>query len=214
MVMKEGFRTIKGLAENKDPGKQVAIRKAIRILVEADVKDSDSLSIVSKDLVMPGMIRLPEVATIGMSNEEMEKLADSTRGLNVGDWGRNIIKRAPTASKEPLIVSPVVLGNARTMGIRDEYSTTKKVWDEAKKLGDRVTAEEMLQIAIEAAKGNIQVEIGKPLVGIMEPVADLPGVLLTLYVARNWVGLWLDAHSAYPAYRWGPDAQFVVSSRK
>src|ERR1035437_5445691 len=41
-------------------------------------------------LVLPeGAIRLPDVRTVGMSNGEMERLADSTRGLNIGDWGRN-----------------------------------------------------------------------------------------------------------------------------
>lgn len=160
-----------------------------------------------------GAIRLPDITTVGMSNEEMERLADSARGLHVGVWGRDIIKRAPIAPKEPLTLSPVAL-DARTMGIRDEHPTTKKVWDKAKEFGDRITAEEMLQIAIEAAKGNIQVEIGKPLVGIMEPVTDSLGYLLTLYVGRRRVGLWLDAHFAHPDDRWDPGSQFVVSARK
>lgn len=161
-----------------------------------------------------GAIRLPDIATVGMSNEEMERLADSTIGLHVGDWGRNVIKRAPTASKEPLTLSPVVLGNARAMGIRDKHPTTKQIWDKAKVFGDRVTAEGMLQIAIEAAKGNIRVEIGKPLVGIMEPVTDSNGRLDTLYVVRYEVGLWLGARYADPVYQWNPGNRFLVSSRK
>jgi len=100
------------------------------------------------------------------------------------------------------------------MGIRDEYPTTKQVWDKAKEFGDRVTAEEMLQIAIEAAKGNIQVEIGKPLVGIMEPVTDSSGYLDTLYVERRRGGLFLYASDAYSDHLWDPGYQFVVSSRK
>jgi len=62
-------------------------------------------------LVLPeSAIRLPNVQTIGMSNGEMERSADATRGLSLGTWGRDILKRAPTTSKEPLTLRP---GNLR-----------------------------------------------------------------------------------------------------
>lgn len=191
-----------------------ALLSMLKAAIASGFKDPAILRPLETTLVLPeGAIRLPDVQTVGMSNEEMERLADSTKGLNVGDWGRDILKRAPTTSKEPLTLSPVAL-DARTMGIRDEHPTTKKVWDKANKFGDRVTAEEMLRIAIEAAKGNIQVEIGKPLVGIMEPVADSRGHLHTLYVERIGGGLWLYAIYANPDNQWNPDARFVVSARK
>lgn len=191
-----------------------ALLSMLKAAMASGFKDPAILRPLETTLVLPeGAIRLPDVQTVGMSNEEMERLADSTKGLNLGEWGRNIIKRAPTTSKEPLTLSPVVL-DARTMGIRDEHPTTKKVWDKAKEFGDRVTAEEMLRIAIEAAKGSIQVEIGKPLVGIMEPVTDSIGRLFTLYVERRGGGLWLYATCADPDRRWSPDDRFVVSARK
>lgn len=160
-----------------------------------------------------GAIRLPDITTVGMSNREMEELAGATRGLNLGDWGRDVLKRAPVASKEPQTLSPIVM-DAHTMGINGDYPTTNQVWEKAKEFGDRVTAEKMLKIAIEAAKGNIQVEIGKPLVGIMEPVADSSGDPDVLCVERYRDGLWLDAYDANPNDQWASDDQFVVSSRK
>lgn len=161
-----------------------------------------------------GAIRLPDIQTVGMSNTEMKRLADATRGLSLGTWGRDILKRAaPVTSKKHQTISTVVM-DARTMGVSGDYPTTEQVWKGAKEFGDRVTAEEMLQIAIEAAKGNIQVEIGEPLVGIMEPVTDSLGRPNVLCVGRDRDGLFLDAFYADPDRRWSPGCWFVVSPRK
>jgi hypothetical protein len=219
--MIEWIQQGKGLVAQAATAQERALMKGHLKLMEVEVaglKDSaipNGLKPIEATLTFPeDAIRLPDVQTVGMSNGEMERLADATRGLSLGTWGRDILKRAPTTSKEPLTLSPVILGNSRAMGIRDEYPTTKQVWEKAKKFGDRVTAEEMLQIAIEAAKGNIQVEIGKPLVGIMEPVADSDGTLDTLYVVRHKDGLFLHAVYAASDDQWDPVYQFVVSSRK
>ncbi|MFH1833330.1 MAG: hypothetical protein ABH816_04195 [Candidatus Levyibacteriota bacterium] len=158
-----------------------------------------------------GAIRLPEIETAGMSNGDMEKLADSTEGLRLGIWGRYILQRGSTAPQEPL--NPVVM-DARTMGIRSDYPTTKQVWGKAEEFGDKVSAEAMLKIAIEAVKGNIHVETGKPLVGVMEPVTDSSGGPDVLYVVRYEDGLWLGALYADLDDRWDLGVGFVVSPRK
>jgi hypothetical protein len=165
-------------------------------------------------LVIPeGAIRLPEIQTVGMSNKEMEKLADSTRGLNIGTWARQGLQRAATSPEGEQTLSPLAM-SARTMGLRAEYPTTAQVWKKAKEFGNTISAEAMLKLAIEAAKGNIQVEIGKPLVGIMEPFAGSGGNPGVLCVGRSEDGLFLYAYGANSAYRWSPDSRFVVSSRK
>lgn len=157
-----------------------------------------------------GTIRLPDIQTAGMTNVEMVLLADATSGLRLGNWGRDVIREASVTSKGPQTRSPVAM-NAQTMGIREDCPTTNQVWEKAEEFGDRISAEAMLQIAIEAAKGKIQVEIGKRLVGIMEPVADSRGSPAVLYIERRGGGLWLDAHYARPGDRWDRGDQFVVS---
>lgn len=181
-----------------------------------DPKTSKGLVPTETSLVLPkGATRLPNVQTFGMSNEEMEKLADSTSttGLNVADSGRKIIKRAPIAPNELLTLSPFAM-KARTMVTRYYYPTTEQIWEGAKEFGDRVTAEAMLQIAIKAAKGKIQLEKGQSLIGIMEPVVDWFDRPTTLYVQRLGNGLWLRVAFVYPDDKWHPDQQFVISSRK
>ncbi len=169
----------------------------------------------STNLLLPeGAIRLPEIITNGMSNEEMRQLADSTRGLNVGSWARDVIKRAPTSSLEEPQAQDLATLDPRTMGLGADYPTTQQIWEKAKKFGDRVSVETMVKLAVEAAKGNIQVEIGKPLVGIMELVTDSNGRPRVLYVRRSEGGLWLDADCADPGNGWRPVDQFVVSPRK
>jgi hypothetical protein len=160
-----------------------------------------------------GAIRLPEIQTVGMSNKEMEKLADSTRGLNIGTWARQGLQRAATSPEGEQTLSPLAM-SARTMGLRAEYPTTTQVWKKAKEFGNTISAEAMLKLAIEAAKGNIQVEIGKPLVGIMEPFTGSLGDPNVLYVGRYEDGLFLIASNASSGRQWNPDDRFVVSSRK
>ena len=165
-------------------------------------------------LVLPeGAIRLPEIQTVGMSNKEMENAADSTRGLNIGTWARQGLQRAATSSGGEQTLSPVAM-SAHTMGLRAEYPTTTQVWKKAKEFGNTISAEAMLKLAIEAAKGNIQVEVGKPLVGIMEPFAGSYGDPSVLYVGRNEDGLFLFAYAADADDGWSPVCQFVVSPRK
>lgn len=168
----------------------------------------------TKNAFPEGAIRLPDIQTVGMTSVEMEQLADATRGLNLGEWGRRVLRRAPAVSGVPQTRRLVAM-NAHTMGIRQDNPTTNEVWKKAKEFGDKVSAEEMLKIAIEVVKGNgILVEIGKPLVGIMEPVVDSDDNPRVLVVVRRGDGLWLSARYAYPGRQWGPGFRFVVSSRE
>lgn len=190
-------------------------RQIGKLLSSAGVKDPGMSNATSAETVpslLEGAIRLPDIQTVGMSNAKMESLVDATKGLNLGTWGRDILKRAPVTSEEHQTMSLVVM-DARTMGVSGDCPTTKQVWERAEKFGDRITAEGMLKIAIEAAKGNIQVEIGEPLVGIMELVSDSLGSPRVLYVERRRDGLFLRAVCASPG-GWPPDCLFVVSPRK
>ncbi len=164
-------------------------------------------------IIPEGTIRLPEIQTVGMSNKEMEKLADSTRGLNIGTWARQGLQRAATSPEGEQTLIPVAM-STRTMGLQADYPTTTQVWKKAKEFGDTISAEAMLRLAIEAVKGNIPVETGKPLVGIMEPFTGSYGGPDVLCVGRNEDGLWFDASYANPDDGWNPDCQFVVSPRK
>lgn len=199
---------------NKDIAKGLSKWARTARIRGIDTFQSSSSPIAETVSFLPeGTVRLPDIQTVGMSNGEMERLADATRGLNLGAWGRDILKRAPTTSKEHQTMSPVAL-DARTMGLHDDYPTTKQIWEKAKKFGDRVSVEAMVKLAVEAAKGNVTVEIGKPLVGIMEPVTDSRGDPRVLCIRRDEDGLWLNASYANPVDQWTSDHQFVVSSRK
>lgn len=219
MVM-ERLTAILGHPGNQKPETQETIKKAMDLLKEGGVIDSGpaatstGLRPIEAAIVLPeGAIRLPDVATTGMSNREMRRLALATRGLKLHFWGKDIIERAHTTSKE-LGIRRLVAMDALTMGIRDVYPKTVKIWKKAKRFGDSVSAEEMLRIAVKAARGEIQIEIGKSLVGIME-LADSSSTPGALSVTRSRDGLWLDARFAYPHLRWdNPDVWFVVSPRK
>jgi len=140
-------------------------------------------------------------------------LLDSTKGLNVTDWARDIVKKIPT-SEEPQEIDELMTLDSSAMGL-PEYPTTIQVWKRALKLGGKIPAKKAIDMAIDAAEGKIKVEIGKPLVAIMDTVnVSFFGYPNVLYVARYEGGLWLRASYALPALHWNPGIQFVVSPRK
>ena len=149
----------------------------------------------------------------GLTNKEMEALLDSARekGLKVSDWARRIIGRADV-SKDPQASELMALDNL-TMGL-PEYPTTTQVWEKSAEFGNKISAERFVRCAIEAAEGKIPVEIGKPFVAIMEPVAGTSGGPGVLCLGRSGGGLWLDGRYADSDDQWGPVFRFVVSSRK
>jgi hypothetical protein len=168
----------------------------------------------SEAIMLPKETRVFDIAIPAENMNELEQV-ESTGALHVGTWARDIIRLAAKASsEEPQILTLAALGT-RTMGLRADYPiTTKQVWERAKKFGKSVTVKEMIQVAIEAAKGNVQVETGKPLVGIMDPITGSSGDPSVLDVERRRDGLWFCARFADPGDRWGPDDQFVVSPGK
>lgn len=195
---------------NKGPIQQFAIMQAADMLVAAGVQFPESRGL--KTPVLPeGAMLLPSIpADEGLSNQKMEELSASTRGIEVSDSAKGILRRAEV-SKTPQAGELMAL-DSQSMGL-PEYPTTKQAWEKSAEFGDKISAERFLLLAVEAAKGKIQVEIGKPLVAIMEPVADSDGHPRVLYLRRHKDGLWLHGSFANPGLQWNPGVQFVVSSR-
>lgn len=187
-------------------------------LIDADIARSQRVIdlLERPTFTLPkGAIRLPDIQTIGMSNPELKALADSTRGLNIDDSSMTIdIIRKSISSAELHIFSLVAL-DVRTMGFRPNYCpTTKQIWEKAIQLGDSISAEAMIKLATEAAKGNFPVERGKPLVGVMDPITGWDDDPHILSLVRLSDGLWLNSPAAVPDSTWHPAYQFVVSARK
>ena len=176
---------------------------------QSDLGQNETISTLPE-----GAIRFPDVTIQGMSGKELGQLADSIEGLNVGDWARDIIQRAPESPARETKILGLAALDARTMGLPANYPTTEQIWDMANNYGSKVSPEAMVRLAAEVAKGKVRVEIGKPLVGIMNPMTDSGGVQDVLYLARYEGGLWLGARYADPDDPWYPDCQFVVSPRK
>jgi len=164
--------------------------------------------------VPEGAFRLPNIRIVGMNNEQMETLANKTRGLNIGSLALEALQTGALAvsSEGPQRLSPIVM-DARAMEPDTTYPTIEQLQKKALKLGDKGSIEAMLQLAILAAKGKVQVEMGKPLVGIT-CTFDSNGVPRFLWLGRDRVGLWLVSGEAYSDYQWGPDLRVVVFSPK
>ena len=196
-------------SKNKGAVRQFAIRQAADMLIAAGVQFPES----RQSILPEGAIRIPvSDKTAGKDNRGLERLLDSTKGLDVSSWARDIIRRIPT-SEEPQEIDELMAFDASTMGL-SENPTTKQAWKRGLELGDKVPAKKAIDMAIDAAEGKIKVEIGKPLVAIMDPIADSRGDPRVFGLGRYGDGLWLDAYYARPEYRWYSGVQFVVSPRK
>lgn len=205
------LKALHGAKAGSDQERWGKVIKATLATARANGFKDAPLSALTEFAIPEGAVLLPDITMLSMSNEEMEKLADSTIGLNVGTWARDIIQRARTASSEGSQMLSLTALDSRTMGLRANYPTTKQVLERTKKFGDKISAEAMVKLAVEAAKGNIQVEIGKPLVGVMESITDSDGHPSVLAIARRRDGLWLNALYANLGTQWDPGVQFVVS---
>jgi len=149
-------------------------------------------------LVLPeGIIYLPDLIIENKANGEMEELLDSTKRLMVG-YGTREITRLMTPLKESQTLSLVILDSS-TMGIPDG-STTEQVWKRIAELGfeNELPPQAGIFAAIEAAKGNIRVEIGKQLVVVMKPILvhGTPSVLLVEHDHTGALGVY--GNSAFP----------------
>jgi hypothetical protein len=162
-----------------------------------------------------GGIRLPNIIMLGMSNKEMERLVSSTRYLNVDSSAKDVIKKAPVASDCPQTLSLTAL-DIRTMGLHDDQSSTAEICKKALKFGNKISVEAMVKIAVEASRGNVQIEKGKSLIAVMDPVEDSEGYPLILRLEHNGNGIYeLSGLCAFfdntPC---GSNYLFVISSRK
>lgn len=213
MIM-ERLRTAAEYPGNKGETQQSAIRQARELLNSAGVVDPEmsiATSIETVSSIPEGAIRLPNLTIGGKNNGEIESLLNSARGLNLGDWGRNIIRIMSTSKEERTIKLMAI--DSRAMGLPED-STTRQIWEKALSLGDKVPAETAAYIILEAAKERMPVEIGKPLIMIMDTIPDSRGNPYVLYVGRSKERLLLDARYAYPGREWNPVCRFVVSPRK
>lgn len=142
-------------------------------------------------------IYLPDLTIENKTNREMEEQLDSTNGLMVGFGTKEIIKLMT-----PLEVSQtlsLVILDSSTLGIPDD-STTKQVWERIAELGfeNELPPQAGIYAAIEAAKGNIRVGIGKQLVVAMKPILvhGSPSVLLIEHDYTGALGVY--GNSAFP----------------
>jgi hypothetical protein len=201
-----------GFRGNKGAIPQFAIKHAADMLVAAGVKFSESRE--RKTTVLPEeAILIPGIPpTEGLDSLGRIDLLDSVkRKLKSSDWAKDVTRRAETC--EAGEATDLITLNSNAMGL-PENPTTTQVWKKASEFGDKISAERFIRLAVEAAKGNVQVEIGKPLVAVMDQVAVSNGLPRVLFLRRDGDGLWLSSGSANPGRRWFPEVQFVVSSRK
>jgi hypothetical protein len=162
-----------------------------------------------------GVIRLPDVTILGMNNKEMGKLINSTRYLNVKSSAKDIINKAPVAPNGPQTLSLTAL-DVRTMGPYTDQLRTAKICEKALEFGDKVSVEAMVKIAVEASRGNMQIEKGKSLVAVMDPVEDSEGYPLILRLKHNGNGIneLSGLCTFYDDTPCGSDYSFIISSRK
>lgn len=164
-------------------------------------------------LALPKGIRVFDISISAEQAKELKALQLSG-GLHVGTSARDIIGRALTSSSEKPQTLSLAAMNSRTMEMGVKKPTDRQVWGRAKKFGDEISAQAMIQVAIEAAKDKIKLKRNEVLVGVMKPITDSRVNQSVLFLRRYEDGeLWLHAAYTSPAHKWYPDTQFVVSSR-
>lgn len=91
-------------------------------------------------------------------NAAIGSLLDSTQGLKVAGAARTMLERIP----------PFEMPTGLNFKIED-FSKAEQIWGKPEYT---LSPEAGLYLAIEAAKGNIQLEIGKRYVIVMEPIIE------------------------------------------
>lgn len=197
--------------KNKGPIQQFAIKQAADMLSAAKVRFPESREL--KTPVLPeGAILIPNIPpTEGLDSLGRMDLLDTVkRKLKSGGWARDVTRKAETC--EAGEATDLIALNSRSMGLPDD-ATTDQIWKKSFEFGDKISAERFIRLAVEAAKGKVQVEIGKPLVAVMDKVTDSFGYPDVLNLRRDWDGLELSSYCVDSDDQWDPRVQFVVSSR-
>ena len=139
-------------------------------------------------------------------NAAIGSLLDSTQGLKVAGAARTMLERIP----------PFEMPTGLNFKIED-FSKAEQIWGKPEYT---LSPEAGLYLAIEAAKGNIQLEIGKRYVIVMEPIIEpypLPksdGIPAVFEIIRDRTGVWLTTRYVDSDTKWGSDDSFIVSSHK
>lgn len=160
--------------------------------------------------VLPeGAIRLPDLRIGGNDKQQLIKLADSTPGVRLSDWARNLIERPgfTTLEKQRTIslvkVSPQALGMTGNQTLSD--------------ILERAKTFNLEEIPSEAAVYQRIVDRGQPLGDIywmaMKPIPGSLGYPFVFVLDRNADGSWLYGHFANLDDRWPPKREFVFSVR-
>jgi hypothetical protein len=139
-------------------------------------------------------------------NVAIGDLLDSVRGLSVAGAARTMIERMP----------PFEMPTGLSFGIGDR-STAEQIWGNDE---NKLSLEAGLYLAMEAAKGNIQLEMGKRYVIVMEPIIEpypLPksnGIQTVFEVIRDRSGVWLTTRYVDSDTKWEPDDLFIFAGYK
>jgi len=147
-------------------------------------------------------------------NTSIGNLLDSTKGLNVAGAARAMIERMPTFE-----IAQVFDAKAFDFHAIEflEHPATEQIWG---RVENKLSPEAGLYLAIEAAKGNIQLEMGKRYVIVMDPVLEpypLPksdGIPAVFEVIHDRGGVWLTTRYVDTDSRWSKDDIFVFSTSK
>lgn len=167
-----------------------------------------------EDTLPKGAVRLPSVAFRNERREELLALLDTKykghQGYELTMWCWTILRSAPI-SKEPQVIELMSLDSS-AMELPESYPR-RLAWEKAAELGDKVSVQAFAHLAMEVAKGNVQVEVGKPLAAFMDPITVSLNNPSVLYIKRNVDSLMFGTLSVNPHDYWSGH-RLVVSVRK
>jgi len=165
---------------------------------------------VSTTPVLPeGAIRLPDLTIGGNDKQQLIKLADSTPGVRLNDWARDLIGRPGFTTLEEQRTISLVKVSPRALGITGNQ-TLSDILERAKTFN-------LEKVPSEAAVYQRIVDRDQPLGDVywmaMKPITDSRGLLRVFGLVRYGDGSWLHGYFAVPDGRWDPGLEFVFSVR-
>lgn len=196
---------------NNDPVKQFAIAQATRLLVDAGVTDPGPLTAEALLPLPEEAIHLPDLIYGGNDGEQLRRLVTSTKGVIVSAWTDSAISRPdfPT-SKEPQTTG-LARVSPRALGMRGP-ATMSEILERGKLFG-------LGEVSPEAAVYQRIADTDQPLGDVywmaMKSIAVSDGDpdVFRLLRGGGGGGRWLDSDWAGPEDQWGPETEFVFSSR-